>query len=168
MQVYGLRCISILRFLTDHISVLSLGVLARLVTTHDTPGLVAALVQQQPWTRETRDGRREVWRDGEWAGQLEPAGLEKMEAQAWICLYNLLSCQEIMEKYQLNDFRISVLSRVQGRLSEQLLDQLPILSHLQRWLAQVTISRPPPAKPSLVLELVPHIRHLEFTKDQTL
>ena len=79
-----------------------------------------------------------------------------------------MSLQPALEKYQLNDFRISVLSRVQGRLTEQLLDQLPILSNLQRWLAQVTISRPPPAKPSLVLELVPHIRHLEFTKDQTL
>ena len=47
----GLRCLSILRYMTDHISVMSLGVLARFVTTHDTPGLVSAAIQSQPWTR---------------------------------------------------------------------------------------------------------------------
>ena len=45
-----------LRYLTDHISALGLGVLARLVTTHDTPGLVAAAIQSQPWTRESGAG----------------------------------------------------------------------------------------------------------------
>ena len=47
---------SVLRYLTDHISALGLGVLARLVTTHDTPGLVAAAIQSQPWTRESGAG----------------------------------------------------------------------------------------------------------------
>ena len=50
------RCVSVLRYLTDHISALGLGVLARLVTTHDTPGLVAAAIQSQPWTRESGAG----------------------------------------------------------------------------------------------------------------
>ena len=55
---------SVLRYLTDHISALGLGVLARLVTTHDTPGLVAAAIQSQPWTRESGAGPQ-VTRDTE-------------------------------------------------------------------------------------------------------
>ena len=80
---------------------------------------------------------------------------ENFSLKVWLCLYNLLSCREIMEKYQLNDFRLSVLARVQARLQDSVVEQLPVLSHLKTWLAQVSISRPPPAKPSLILELVP-------------
>ena len=56
VRVTCCRCVSVLRYLTDHISALGLGVLARLVTTHDTPGLVAAAIQSQPWTRESGAG----------------------------------------------------------------------------------------------------------------
>ena len=82
----GLRCLSILRYMTDHISVLTLGVLARFVnmymmilimmtffrfvTTHDTPGVVAAAIQSQPWDREHL-GHRQVWRDGMWNNTTE-------------------------------------------------------------------------------------------------
>ena len=59
------RCVSVLRYLTDHISALGLGVLARLVTTHDTPGLVAAAIQSQPWTRESGAGPQVTRRPGE-------------------------------------------------------------------------------------------------------
>ena len=165
-QTMGLRCLSILRYLTDHVSVLTLGVLARLVTTHDTPGLVAAAIQSQPWLRETQ-GRREVWRDGMWqpssSSSHSEEAVEKMEFVSWICLYNLLSCRDIMEKYQLNDFRLSVLARIQGRLHDSVVEQLPVLSHLKTWLAQVSISKPPPAKPTLIMELVPQVTTLHLT-----
>ena len=81
--------------------------------------------------------------------------VEKMEFVTWICLYNLLSCKEVMDKYELNDFRISVLTKLQGRLHDNLIDQLPMLAHLKKWLAQISISRPPPAKPTLIMELMP-------------
>ena len=51
--------------MTDHMSVLTLGVLARFVTTHDLPGICAAAIQAEPWRRE-RGGVTEVWRDGLW------------------------------------------------------------------------------------------------------
>ena len=86
----------------------------RLVTTHDTPGLVAAAIQSQPWLRDGTGGRQ-VWRDGMWQSASSQLAVEKMEFISWICIYNLLSCREIMEKYELNDFRISVLSKIQGR-----------------------------------------------------
>lgn len=51
--------------MTDHMSVLTLGVVARFVTTHDLPGICAAAVQAEPWRRE-RNGESEIWRDGLW------------------------------------------------------------------------------------------------------
>ena len=42
----GLRALSILRYLTDHMDRLSLGLLSRLVSSHDTPGLMAAALQR--------------------------------------------------------------------------------------------------------------------------
>ena len=39
---------------------------------------------------------REVWRDGMWIREEEELAIEKMEAQAWICLYNLLSTREVI------------------------------------------------------------------------
>ena len=200
--VFGLRCLSVLRYLTDHIGVLSLGVLARsfskfaqklstfvwyvqndynwwsrhglfkivfetlnilstvtslhinskidsvfkifkkeiqfinfarltrFVRVHDLPGLLAAALQNQPWRRNgwkhfSQDlvasplwgfekrwvmrlirkfsryniciwSSREVWRDGLWTKEDdEEMVIEKMEAQAWICLYNLLSTREV-------------------------------------------------------------------------
>ena len=152
----GLRCLSILRYMTDHISVMSLGVLARFVTTHDTPGLVSAAIQSQPWTRESK-GQQQVWRDGMWNNVTEDLAVEKMEFISWICLYNLLSCKDVMEKYELNDFRMSVLTKLQGRLHDNLVDQLPMLSHLKKWLAQISISKPAPAKPTLIMELTPQV-----------
>ena len=65
MKIQCARCVSVLRYLTDHISALGLGVLARLVTTHDTPGLVAAAIQSQPWTRESGAGPQVTRRPGE-------------------------------------------------------------------------------------------------------
>ena len=83
--------------------------------------------------------------------------VEKMEFVSWICLYNLLSCKEVMDKYELNDFRISVLTKLQGRLHDNLVDQLPMLSHLKKWLAQISIAKPPPAKPTLIMEMMPQV-----------
>merc|ERR1719295_371676 len=63
-----------------------------------------------------------------------------------------------MDKYQINDFRVGVLTKLQSRLHDNLLNQLPMLSHLKKWLAQLSISKPPPAKPTLIMELVPQIK----------
>ena len=88
-----------------------------------------------------------------------------------------LLLQEVMDKYELNDFRVAVLTKLQGKLHDNLVDQvgcdwspdltiltsdwspqLPMLHHLKKWLAQISIARPPPAKPTLIMELVPAIK----------
>ena len=46
---------------------------------------------------------------------IKGTSIEKMEGQTWICLYNLLSCREVMDKYDINDFRVGVLLKLQSR-----------------------------------------------------
>ena len=94
-----------------------------------------------------------------WNNVEEEVSVDKMEFISWICLYNLLSCKDIMEKYELNDFRISVLTKLQGRLHDDLVDQLPMLSHLKKWLAQISITKPTPAKPTLIMELTAQVKY---------
>ena len=94
-----------------------------------------------------------------WNNVEEDVSVDKMEFISWICLYNLLSCKDIMEKYELNDFRISVLTKLQGRLHDDLVDQLPMLSHLKKWLAQISITKPTPAKPTLIMELTAQVKY---------
>ena len=79
-----------------------------------------------------------------WHRNDENLTVEKMEFVTWICLYNLLSCkvgvhstmvpldtmtptlplQEVMDKYELNDFRVAVLTKLQGKLHDNLVDQV--------------------------------------------
>lgn len=84
--------------------------------------------------------------------------MEKMEAQAWLCLYNILSTKEVMEKYPLTDFRVGVLTRLQSLLTPSTLSALPLLASMQRWLVELGLSPPPSATPTLVLELVAGLR----------
>ena len=54
--------------------------------------------------------------------------IEKLEGQAWLCLYNVLSTPEVMDKYQLNSFRIGVLTRLQSRFDTRLIIKLNTIS----------------------------------------
>jgi hypothetical protein len=64
----------------------------------------------------------------------------KLEGQLWIALYYLVSRKEFRERYQLNSFRTAQLLRVRKYLNEILLDQLPMLADIQRYMDELTIS----------------------------
>lgn len=66
--------------------------------------------------------------------------MTKLEGQLWITLYFLVSKREFRERYQLNSFRTAQLLRVRKYLNEILLDQLPMLSDIQRYMDELTIS----------------------------
>lgn len=44
-----MKCLSILRYLTDHVDSSVLGVSTRMVITHDVPVMLAQILQQRPW-----------------------------------------------------------------------------------------------------------------------
>ena len=66
--------------------------------------------------------------------------MTKLEGQLWISLYYLISKREFRERYQLNSFRTAQLLRVRKYLNDTLLDQLPMLADIQRYMDELTIA----------------------------
>ena len=62
-----MKAITILRYMTDNVDVLPLGVTTRLVVTHDTPVLFIQLLEEKPWIKTSRDGNNvQVFEGSEW------------------------------------------------------------------------------------------------------
>lgn len=50
-----MKCITILRYLCDHIDELPLGVSTRLTVTHDVPVLLVQLMETKPWLKTSNN-----------------------------------------------------------------------------------------------------------------
>jgi len=170
----ALASVTILRYLCEHASQLSLSAKARILDIHDVPCLVIPLIEAPPWTR--RDGRN--WekfkpcqngfnnKGGEWE-IVPPEDLLKMtiyEAQPWLILFNILCDKEMRERYHFHSFRKDTILRVRKYLNEVLLDQLPVLADVQRYMDELTILDAPPSTKSngLVFEQVAPVRESLF------
>ena len=76
-------------------------------------------------------------------------------------MFNLVCDPTVRRRYQFNSFRKNVLLRLRGFLHESVVDQIPVLTELQRALDEMTLSEPPSAaesKPAYVLEQLPELR----------
>lgn len=154
----GIRCISILSFLTDKIDLLPLSAASRLVKTHDTPCLLSELIHCQPWIRRVNGVEKYI------ADKWVPVRGEflltitKSEAQTWLCLRQLLFNPNIMKNYEINEFRQRELAKCQGKLTVQILDQLPPLAELKHFLCTLAVSGNKTNNGSMVLEVLPQIK----------
>jgi len=109
-----MMCLSIVRFVSDYIAFLPIGVLNHLVCECDILCVLAPLIELKPWLRTGRADRREVYEGQKWT-IVEPgeyARLPRLEAQVWITIYNLFMNPQCRGKYELSDFRKSNLLRV--------------------------------------------------------
>lgn len=109
----GLRCISILYYLADHVDSLPISATRRIVVTHDIPLLMADILNFRPWQRRTKKGI-EKYIDEKWIvvkGE-ELAKVVKHEAQAWFCLRQILFNNNLMESYEINEERRKQLGKV--------------------------------------------------------
>jgi hypothetical protein len=102
-----------LRFLSDHVSVLPLGVVSRLLHTHDVLLSLVPLVENPPWSRR-RGGKLEKFSDQRWLpiAPQDAMMMSKLEGQVWLTLYNLLMDKACRKQYQYNTHRKDVLVRV--------------------------------------------------------
>ena len=64
----------------------------------------------------------------------------KLEGQPWIALYNLVAKEVFRERYHINNFRKGQLLRVRKYLNEIMLDQLPFLADIMRYMDELAIS----------------------------
>jgi len=164
----AIACVSIMRFLTDHLEQLPLAVTARLLDTYDILMLLCPMLEQKPWESKGEDGEMRRFYQNHWqrVAECDERKMHKCEAQCWLAVYNLVQSPEVRRRYQFNTFRKNALLRVRKFLHEGTVDQIPILTDLQRSLDEMALSEPPSAaeaKPAYVLEQLPELRE-QLTK----
>ncbi|XP_029006954.1 zinc finger MYND domain-containing protein 10 [Betta splendens] len=152
----SLKSVSVLRYITDHTD--SISVINRMLCTHNLPCVLVQLIHCCPWSR-CREGIVEKYINNKW--QKIPVEdhlkMTKLDGQVWISLYNLLLKEDCQRKYDFNSFNKNQLLKLRGFLTEVLIDQLPHLVELQRFLAHLAVTDPAPPKKELILEQIPEM-----------
>ncbi|XP_034724715.1 zinc finger MYND domain-containing protein 10 [Etheostoma cragini] len=152
----SLKAVSVLRYITDHTE--SISVINRMLCTHNMPCVLVQLIDCCPWSR-CKGGEVEKYINGRW--QKIPVEdrlkMTKLDGQVWISLYNLLLKEDFQRKYNFNNFNKNQLLKLRSFLTEVLIDQLPNLVELQRYLAHLAVTDPAPPKKELILEQIPEM-----------
>ncbi|KAI5628436.1 zinc finger MYND domain-containing protein 10, partial [Silurus asotus] len=154
----SLKALSVLRYITDHVESLSLSVLTRMLNTYNLPCVLVQLVENSPWSR-TSGGIMQKYECGKWREipAEDRLKMTKLEGQVWIALLNLLLKPDCQKKYDFNDVNKNQLLKLRGFLTEVVIDQLPNLADLQRFLCHLAVTDPAPPKKDLILEQLPEI-----------
>ena len=71
-----MKCITILRYLCDHIDELPLGVSTRLTITHDVPVLLAQLMESRPWIKTSKN---QVFEGAIWKVNFDTSFIHRMQ-----------------------------------------------------------------------------------------
>ncbi|CAK9810143.1 Zinc finger MYND domain-containing protein 10 [Anthophora quadrimaculata] len=156
----GMRCISILRYLAEFADNLPLSVLSRLLSTHDVPYLLVQLIEREPWKKENTEGESMIY-NGSWkkVKPSEEGKICKIEGQVWFGLRELLLNSKSAPYYEITEYRLSQLLKLQKYLHEDVLDQISPLIDLKRWLSYLSVSSCRTSAPRAVnVELIPQIK----------
>ncbi|KAF1603155.1 UNVERIFIED_CONTAM: Zinc finger MYND domain-containing protein 10, partial [Eudyptes pachyrhynchus] len=154
----SLKALSVLRFITDQVESLPLSALTRMLNTHNLPCLLVELVEHCPWScREA--GKLKKFENGVWhvVPPEDEVKMTKLDGQVWLALLNLLLSPECQRKYHFDGFNKSQLLKLRAFLTDVLVDQLPNLVEMQRFLSHLAVTEPASPKKDLVLEQVPVI-----------
>jgi hypothetical protein len=161
--------LTLLRYLTDAMDVLPLGVMARLLDTHDCQMLLAPLLEKRPWVRRKKvpgsdQTVAEVFQDGRWTvlPRSDRLRITKCDGQTWLALTNLVCDPKCRARYQYTDARRRAVERLRRHFNEFVFDQLPVLQDLQRAVDEVLLMVTPSSAAitagRLILEQVPETR----------
>uniref|UniRef100_A0A8C6SWE3 Zinc finger MYND domain-containing protein 10 n=1 Tax=Neogobius melanostomus TaxID=47308 RepID=A0A8C6SWE3_9GOBI len=147
----SLKALSVLRYITDHTD--SISVINHMLCTHNIPCVLVQLISSHPWSRfKAEKYISDKWQEIPVEDQLK---MTKVEGQVWIALYNLLLSENCQQKYEFNNYNKNQLLKLRGFLTEVLIDQLPALGHLQRFLSHLAVTDPAPPRKGLILEQIP-------------
>ena len=140
------------RYLCEHAESLPLSAQTRILDTHDYLMLMVPLLEEPPWTRRRQvvtigkdtEHARVAWEkfvENKW----EEIPLDELlhitncEAQPWLSIFHLTCSNTCRENYGLNSYRKSQLLRLRKYLNDVVLDQLPVLAEVMRYMDQLAI-----------------------------
>mmetsp|Transcript_16405 Transcript_16405/g.40438 ORF Transcript_16405/g.40438 Transcript_16405/m.40438 type:complete len:576 (+) Transcript_16405:161-1888(+) len=159
-----MSCITLMRFLTEHIKILPVSVPRQLLDNLDVPMVLVPLMEAAPWQRRTREGI-EKYVENKWMKieRKDRFRLSKLEAQVWLSIYNLLMDKGCRSLYDFTNYRKDVLCRLKRYLNDLLKDQLPMLLEMQRFLEELSLMKiPAEPKPLHLVVPVERIRELVY------
>jgi len=156
------KAVTIVRYICEHLPSLPLAVTDRVLNHLDIPALFVSLVISAPWTSVQEDGVTYKFSDNEWrrVKQEDSEQITKTEGQLWIGLFHLLMDGRCQEKYEITSTRKTHLLKLRSFVSKPtLLDQLPMLGEMQRYLEHLAIMEPPGTSRTkdVLIEQVPEI-----------
>lgn len=155
----GIKCISILRYLAEFADNLPLCALSRMLCTHDFPYLLCQLIETKPWIKQI-NGEKLIY-NGKWEkiNFAEEEKICKVEGQVWFGLREILLNPKCAPYYEITEFRLSQLVKLQKFLQEHVLDQIAPLLDLRRWLSYLNVaSQAPNNQRPVNVEMIPEIR----------
>ncbi|CAF0877080.1 unnamed protein product [Brachionus calyciflorus] len=154
-----MKLYSILRYIIDNLSNLPFGVTNRILNKHDFIMILVQSIDLSLWSKIEKDGRLLKFIENKWKpiSANERFQLTKIEGQIWISLYELLLNPQCLQKYDYTEFKKNQVLKLRSHLNEVVIDQIPNLAHLQRFLEQLAISEPPPYKSELIIEPIAEI-----------
>ena len=122
-----------------------LSVVSRITDTHDMLILLVPLIENPPWTRRLGTGKWQKLIDQKWkeVAPIDLMTVTKLEGQPWLGLYHLLAKETFRERYHLNSFRKNQVLRVRKYINEVILDQLPFLADIQRYMDELAVTEVP-------------------------
>lgn len=111
------------------------------------------------WSKTDKDGKMFKYIENKWKSisANDRFQLTKIEGQIWISLYELLLNPQCLQKYDYTEFKKNQVLKLRSHLNEIVIDQIPNLAHLQRFLEQLAISEPPAYKSDLIIEPIAEI-----------
>ena len=143
---------SLARYLCEHIEFLALGAQTRILDTHDFLVMMVPLIEEPPWTRRRKVSKQNniVWEklmgdNYEWK-EVPPSDLlqiTKCEAQCWLAIFHLICNDTCRKRYYLNVFRKEQLLRLRKYLNDVMLDQLPVLADVMRYMDELSFMNVP-------------------------
>ncbi|KAI8927968.1 hypothetical protein BC831DRAFT_450433 [Entophlyctis helioformis] len=130
-----------LRYITDVADTLDITIIDALIVAKDTITTLVALIERAPWLRRTSSGSFQMFDNNRWETVKEEdmGVLGKAEAQVWLSLYNLMMEPECRKKYTYTKHNQAIVLRLQDYITEVLVDQLPVLTEIQRYLHELSI-----------------------------
>lgn len=141
-----MTALSIMRFLSEHMTKLDLGVMGRVINPNDIPMQLVPLLDIAPWSYRGPDGLK-TFVEGQWEKQEEGdyLRLNKYQAQVWLSIYNMVMEPAMRQKYDINSYRKNVLVDLRKYFNTALIDQLPVLGDLQRTIEELNMMNAPEA-----------------------
>jgi len=141
----SIACVGLARFLSEYADVLPLSTISRITDTHDYLMMLIPLIENPPWTRRLENKKWQKLIDQKWqiVAPIDLLKITKLEGQPWIAVYQLLAKEVFRERYHLNSFRKGQLLRIRKYINDLVLDQLPFLADIQRYMDELAITNGP-------------------------